>query len=113
MVLSNNAGIDFANYVKDNWLYAQYGSGTILESASNTALVSPIATSYGPLSNTRSGQSIALVHEIVSTTANSTTMTEFAIYKGGVLQSRVTTTPIYKDSTKEVQTTTIIFVDIN
>ncbi len=113
MVIVTTAGEDVCNYIAGAWNQGQYGSGTILETESDSSLVSPVAATLGTISNTRTGLSISMIHEIASTTANSTTLAEYALFDDSTLRTRVTTTPLAKDSTLELQTTTILFLDIN
>lgn len=113
MVIVTTAGQDICNYIAGSWNQGEYGSGTTLESDSDSALVTPIVATLGTLSNTRTGLSISMIHEVASTTANSTTFAEYALFASGTIKTRVTTTPIAKDSTLEMQTTTILFLDIN
>lgn len=113
MVLLKQGGYDVVNYIRDNWTTAEYGTSGTLESDSDTALLAPVSSTIGTLSSTRSGLSVAMIHEILSTTANGTTLQEYAIFNGSTACTRITTTPIYKDDTKEIQTTTVFFLDIN
>lgn len=113
MVIVTTAGEDVCNYIAGAWESAEYGSGTTLETESDSSLVTPVVASLATISNTRTGLSLSMVHEIASTTANSTTLAEYALFDGSTLRTRVTTTPLSKDSTLELQTTTILFLDIN
>lgn len=113
MVIVTTAGEDVCDYIAGSWNQGEFGSGTTLESESDSGLQSAIVTTLGTLANTRTGLSLAMVHEVVSTTANSTTFAEYAVLSTGTLRTRVTTSAVTKDSSKELQTTTVLFLDIN
>jgi len=91
----------------------QYGDDSTTESASDTGLISPIASSSQTLSVTKSGLTIETVHELDSVTSNGETLAEFALDTSTQSLTRVTTTPLIKDNTKEVVTTSIIYISIN
>lgn len=114
MVIVTAAGQAILDNIRTSWTTGEYGSGTITETESDSSLNSPITASIGTLTNTRTGLSLAMVHEIVSTTVNSTTLSEFATFQSStLLRTRVTTTPFTKTSSEEVQTTTILYLDLN
>jgi hypothetical protein len=114
MVIVTAAGQAVLDNVAISWTTGQYGSGTITETESDSSLNSALSYTSGSLTNTRTGLSLSMVHEIASTTANSVTLAEFATFQSAtLLRTRVVTTPFTKTSSEEVVTTTILYLDIN
>jgi hypothetical protein len=92
---------------------AQYGDDDTLEAISDTGLISPIASTLKNVSKLISGNSILVVHELLSLDAAGELLAEYELRTGSASITRNTTTPLAKTTTKEVVTTTVLYADYN
>jgi len=113
MVILSQGGVAIRDAVADELITGQYGSDGTTESESDTSLGTPIASTIKTLAITKSGLTIEAVHELISTEGNGNTLREYALQSSTQDITRVTTTELVKDSTKEVVTTSVMFVSIN
>lgn len=114
MVIVNNGATVIRDAISAYIYDGYFGSGTTPATVTDTTLVSSISSSIKTISTSKSSNSLLVVHELTSVDANTTTLSEFALRaSSGTLITRSTINPVAKDNTKEVTTTTIIFVDTN
>lgn len=113
MVILEQAGLDIRDAVSDILITGEYGSDGTTESESDTGLGTPIPATSQTLSKTSSNLTITLTHDLDSVTGNGNTLREFALQTSTQDFNRTTTTELTKDNTKEVVTTSVLFVSIN
>ena len=113
MVILAQGGEKFRDAVAAIILTGEYGSDATIANESDTALGTPIAASIKTLANTTSGLNIQSIHELRSTEANGNTLREFALQDSALDLTRVTTTEVVKDATKEIITINTLTISIN
>ena len=113
MVILNQGGTAIRDAVAASITTGQYGSDGTTESAGDTALGTPIAATQLTVSKTSAGLTIETTHDLDSVTGNGNTLREYALQTSTQDITRVTTTDLVKDNTKEVVTTNVLFVSIN
>lgn len=112
MVILNQGGDDITDAIAAILLTGQWGDDATVESPTDTGLISPIAGTQKTLAVSKTGFTIECVHDLLSTEGNGNTLREFALQTNGDF-NRVTTTPVVKDATKDIITTTTITLTIN
>jgi len=113
VVILNTGGTEIRDVVADMLLTGEYGSDGTTESPADSGLGTPISSTAKSLAITKSGLTILTSHDLISTEGNGNTLREFALQNSSSDITRTTTTELVKDNTKEVVTTSIMFVSIN
>jgi hypothetical protein len=113
MTVLNQGGLIFRDVVSNTITYGKWGTGTTSPTVTDTGLVASVAGSEIAVTKENSGQSIRITHELNTVTANTNTLAEYTFESGSTALTRMITTPFSKNLQNEVQTISILFVDIN
>lgn len=114
MVIVNDGLAEIVSAVEALIDSGAYGTGTTTVSETDTTVEGKLNDTDNTVSVSSASGSISVVHTTSSTEGNGSTLGNFGLEDSDTtLLTHNNVTPIVKNSTKEIVTTTTIFVDVN